>query len=147
MLLEVEDISDWNSHSGEESHKATGLQSLPGSLKFLQPLIERVEVWGILETLRDGRRLEAILHHCRNVHLRQQWLRPLKTPQNTKQTQVAQVVPESVTQPKCGESLLSPKQESSHRWQALSRRQMGGVEVAHAGEWQVTSNMRRTEKL
>lgn len=70
MLLEVEDISDRNSHSGEESHMATGLQSLPGSLKFLQPLIERVEVWGILETLRDGRRLEAILHHCRNVHLR-----------------------------------------------------------------------------
>lgn len=72
MLLEVEDISDQNSHSGEESHMATGLQSPPGSLKFLQPLIERVEVWGILETLRDGRRLEAIHHHCRNVHLRQQ---------------------------------------------------------------------------
>lgn len=55
MLLEVEDINDQNSHSREESHMVTWLQPLPGSLKFLQPLIGRVEVWGILETLRDGR--------------------------------------------------------------------------------------------
>lgn len=72
MLSEVEDISDQNSRSREESHMVTWLQPLPGSLKFLQPLIGRVEVWGILETLRDGRHLEAVHCHCRNVHLRQQ---------------------------------------------------------------------------